>query len=70
MKKIFLFSLLLTAFFIWLNRNESSKPAAPDPATQTSLRPVSEHDWAKRSLDRARAVTEQARKNQTESQQP
>jgi hypothetical protein len=76
MKKIFLFAVLLTAFFIWLNRNESPAPSAanknkaPTANVQTSPRPVSEHDWAKRSIDRARAVTDQARKNQVESQQP
>jgi hypothetical protein len=70
MKKFFLFALLVTAFFIWLNRNDSSKPAAPAAQTTTKPQSVSEHDWAKRSLDRARAVTEQARKNQVESQQP
>jgi hypothetical protein len=70
MRKFFLFAVLLTAFFIWLNRNDSSKPATPNPTTQTGSRPVSEHDWAKRSLDRASAVADQARKNQVESQQP
>jgi hypothetical protein len=66
MRKFVLFALLLTAFFIWLNRNESQKP--PTPATKPQA--VSEHDWAKRSIDRARAVSDQARKNQIESQQP
>jgi hypothetical protein len=76
MKKIFLFAVLLTAFFIWLNRNESPVPSAanknsaPTANAQITPRPVSEHDWAKRSLDHARAVTEQARNNQVESQQP
>jgi hypothetical protein len=69
MRKFFLFALLVTAFFIWLNRNDSSKPASPT-GQPTKPSAVSEHDWAKHSLDRARAVTEQARKNQVESQQP
>jgi hypothetical protein len=70
MKKFFLFAVLLTAFFIWLNRNDSSKPTTASPTTQTTSRPVSEHDWAKRSLDRASAVAAEARQNQVESQQP
>jgi hypothetical protein len=71
MRKFFLFALLLTAFFIWLNRNDNSKPATRSPDAQGhSSQSVSEHDWAKRSLDRARSVTEQARQNQVESQQP
>jgi hypothetical protein len=70
MRKLFLFALLLTAFFIWLNRNDTSKPAPPSRNGQSQEQSVSEHDWAKRSIDRARSVTEQARQNQTESQQP
>jgi hypothetical protein len=72
MRKFALWAFLFTAFFIWLNRNDSSKPTAsnPAPAAQTKARQISEHDWAKRSLDRARTVRDQARENQIESQQP
>jgi hypothetical protein len=69
MRKFFLFALLLTAFFIWLNRNDNPKSATPSPNAQNP-QSVSEHDWAKRSLDRARSVRDQARQNQAESQQP
>jgi len=68
MKKFVVFALLVTAFFIWLNRNDSSKPASP--AAQAKPSAVSEHDWAKHSIDRARAVTEQARRTTAERQQP
>jgi len=79
MRKFVLFAFLLTAFFIWLNRNDSTAPLAANNkspvqsaggAAPATPRPVSEHDWAKHSLDRARAVANQARQNQTESQQP
>jgi hypothetical protein len=70
MRKFFLFALLLTAFFIWLNRNDNSKPAPPNANAPSQSQSVSEHDWAKRSLDRARSVTDQARQNQIDSQQP
>ena len=70
MRKFFLFALLLTAFFIWLNRNDNSKPGAPNQGEPRHSQSVSEHDWAKHSIDRARSVTEQARQNQIESQQP
>jgi hypothetical protein len=63
MKKFFLFALLVTALFIWLNRNDSSKPATPPPQSQSV-------HWPKNSIDRARSVTEQARRNTAESQQP
>jgi hypothetical protein len=68
MKKFVVFALAVTGFFIWLNRNDSSKPAAP--ATQGTPSAVSEHDWAKHSIDRARAVTIQARQNTAQSQDP
>jgi hypothetical protein len=70
MRKFFLFVLLLTAFFIWLNRNDNSRPATPNPSEQGRSQSVSEHDWAKRSIDRARSVRDEARQNQVESQQP
>jgi hypothetical protein len=70
MRKFFLFAVLLTAFFIWLNRNDASRPATPSINTQSQPASVSEHDWAKRSLDRARSVRDEARQKQVESQQP
>jgi hypothetical protein len=71
MRKFFLFALLITALFIWLNRNDSSsKPTTPAAQPTTKSSSVSEHDWAKHSLDRARSVTEQARRNTADSQQP
>jgi hypothetical protein len=66
MKKFVLFALLLTALFIWLNRNDSQKPVTQTAKPST----VSEHDWAKHSIDRARSVTEQARHNTAASQDP
>lgn len=74
-----LLAVLLTMFFIWLDRNNSSKRAAlsdkaqkesPSPAAQITPRPVSEHDWAKRSLDRAREVADQVREKRQENEQP
>jgi hypothetical protein len=75
MKKFFLLAVLVTAFFIWLNRNDPAGPAAPQtvasPASLTpSPRPVSEHDWAKNSIDRARRVTDQVRRATSDAQQP
>ena len=66
MKKFVLFAVLITAVFIWLNRNDSKKAVTQTP-TSTA---VSEHDWAKHSIDRARAVTIQARQNTAQSQDP
>jgi len=66
MKKFVLFAVLITAVFIWLNRNDSQKPVTQTPKPSE----VSEHDWAKHSIDRARAVTVQARQNTAQSQDP
>jgi hypothetical protein len=64
-------------FFIWLDRNSSANLAAAkaknqpsSPAAQASPGPVSEHNWAKHSLDRARAVSDQAREKRQEDDQP
>jgi hypothetical protein len=79
MRKFVLFAFLLTAFFIWLNRNDPTAPLAAnnkspvqsaDRTASATPRSVYEHDWAKRSLNRASAVANQARQNQTESQPP
>jgi hypothetical protein len=79
MKKFFVLVLLITAFFIWLNRNNSSAPSAakskaptesPRSAVQTKPQPVYEHDWAKHSLDRASEVADQVRKTRKENEQP
>jgi hypothetical protein len=81
-RKVVLLAVLLTMFFIWLDRNNASKRAAvaavnnkaqnqsPSPALQTTPRPVSEHDWAKRSLDRASEVADQVREKRQENEQP
>jgi hypothetical protein len=75
MKKFLLLALLITGFFIWLNQNGPAGASARHPAvtqqpTEATPRPVSEHDWAKRSIDRASEVANQARHNTAESQQP
>jgi hypothetical protein len=79
MKKFFLLVLLITGFFVWLDRNNSSAPSfvinkAPlestHSAAQTTPRPVYEHDWAKHSLDRASEVADQVRKTRKENEQP
>lgn len=77
MKKLFLLVLAITTFFIWLNRNDSpvvsEKPAAaasPTPAGPVKPSAVSEHDWAKHSLDRANEVVGQVHQTRLENEQP
>jgi hypothetical protein len=70
----------LGAFFYWQKQREVQSPITPKPAisqsaatqpTQPTQPPqVSEHNWMKRSLDRASAVAEKARAQTKESQDP
>jgi len=50
----------------------SSTPANPSTPTlaSTPVREVSEHNWMKRSIDRARDVTHEARTRTKEGQDP
>jgi hypothetical protein len=75
--KIFLVVLLIgTGIFFWQTRTRTTAPAAETEhakAAATSSvtpRPVSEHNWAKHSLDRAHAVTDQVAKTRKDNEQP
>jgi hypothetical protein len=72
----------LGGLFLW-QKNDSSKEAQPTakPAVQQSPAPAvaygatpsrepSEHNWMKRSLDRARDVTQQSQTRTRDSQDP
>lgn len=62
----------LGILYLW---QKSSEPA-PVPNEHASVeapvqpRQVSEHDWAKHSIDRAREVAEQGRKRTRDAQDP
>jgi hypothetical protein len=75
MKTFLLVILTVTALFIWQrNSNPTAtetkatqeRPAAKSPPP----RATSDHNWAKRSLDRAQAVADQARKSREEGERP
>ena len=73
--RIFLLVLLvLGVAFVW-QRQKQLPPVEETPSAhavvempQTSPRPVSEHNWAKRSLDRTNEVADQVRKSRQENQ--
>jgi len=75
MKTFMLVILTVTALFIW-QRNSNPTAAETKAAREmpaASLSPpqtTSDHNWAKRSLDRAQTVAEQARKSREESERP
>ena len=75
MKTFLLLVLSVTALFIW---QRNGKPAATETkatheiptATSSPARPTSDHNWAKRSLDRAQEVADQVRKSREEDHLP
>jgi hypothetical protein len=67
----------LGALYLWQKHNETPPPVAAKPAavSTSQLTPAprgqaSEHNWMKRSLDRARDVTEKSREQTRQSQDP
>jgi hypothetical protein len=71
MKKFLVIALLagLTVLFAIQKRNEPQKPAPENKVAQTattSPRPVSEHNWMKRSLDRTNEVKRQVAQQRKE----
>lgn len=72
MKTFLVLVLSVTALFVWQRSGEKNAVSKNKPAVEkvgpvaVTPRPVSEHNWAKHSLDRAHAVADQVR----ESRQP
>ena len=66
MKMFLVLVLSVAALFVWQRQgNETvtaTKPPAEKQATVAAVpRPISEHNWAKHSLDRAHEVADQVR---------
>lgn len=76
MKTFLVLVLSVTALFVWQRSGENNatpenKPAAAKAApVAVTPRPVSEHDWAKHSLDRAHEVANQVQQTRRENEQP
>ena len=72
---IFVVIVILGAFYFWQKHHETP-PVEQKPAVSTvQLTPAprgqaSEYNWMKRSLDRARDVTEKSRAQTKEAQDP
>jgi hypothetical protein len=65
----------LGAAYLWQKQHEEKPATAKTPAVanQSAVKPtatVSEHDWMKRSLDRATEVRNTARRQTKEAQDP
>jgi hypothetical protein len=75
MKTFLVLVLSVTALFVWQREGEknamANKPRRATPSAATaSPRPVSEHNWAKNSLDRTHAVMNQVRQSRAGNEQP
>ena len=85
MRGFLIFVLVAGVVFVFLRQKQNETPAAtaksvaaqplaakstPAPLTPAPRGQASEHNWMKRSLDRARDVTEQSRAQGQESQKP
>ena len=74
MKTFLLLLLTVTALFIWQREGEKNALAAKAPhasssAATASPRPVSDHNWAKNSLDRTHAVIDQVQQGREQNEQ-
>jgi len=75
MKTFLLLVLTVTALYVWQRQGNdavtATKPRVETAvATQAASRPVSEHDWAKHSIDRAHEVANQVRETCQQNEQP
>lgn len=74
MKTFLLVVLTVAALFIW-QRKSGGRAVETRPHESAALeaspaRTISEHNWAKNSLDRARDVADQMQSARAEDQQP
>jgi hypothetical protein len=75
MKTFLVLVLSVAALFVWQRQGSDVRPATkPQIATRsaptTAPPPVSEHNWAKHSIDRAREVADQVRQSREQNGQP
>jgi len=73
MRTFLLLVLTVTALYVWQRQGNdaitATKPRAKAADTLTA-RPISEHDWAKHSIDRAHEVANQVRETRRQNDQP
>ena len=75
MRTFLLLVLTVTALYVWQRQGNdavtATRPRTETPvATRTAPLPVSEHDWAKHSIDRAHEVANQVRETRQQNEQP
>lgn len=75
MRTFLLLVLTVTALYVWQKQGNdvvtATQPRAETPvATPAAPRPVSEHNWAKHSIDRAHEVANQVQETRQQNEQP
>jgi len=76
MKTFLVLVLSLTALFLWQRNGNQETAAQPKPTTvkvttaAVTPGPVSEHNWAKHSLDRTHEVMDQVQQARRSNEQP
>lgn len=74
MKMFLVLVLSATALFVWQRQGNNAVTATNPRIEERAVaaatpRPVSEHNWAKHSLDRAHEVTDQVRQSREQNEQ-
>jgi hypothetical protein len=74
MRTFLLLVLTVTALYVWQRQGNdavtATKPRAETAVATRAARPVSEHDWAKHSIDRTHEVANQVRETRRQNEQP
>lgn len=76
MKTFLVLVLSLTALYLWQRSGDQETATQSKPATEKTITaavtpgPVSEHNWAKHSLDRTHEVIDQVQKTRRSNEQP
>jgi hypothetical protein len=76
MKTFLVLVLSLTALYVWQRNGDQGSATQTRPATQklttaaVTPGPVSEHNWAKHSLDRTHEVMDQVQQGRRSNEQP
>lgn len=70
MKMFLVLVLTVTALFLWQRNSDRLVESTPPVVNNRAPTQVSEHDWAKNSLDSAQRVANQVRTIRAENEQP
>ena len=76
MKTFLVLVLSITALYLWQRSGDQKAPSQSKPAMDkvataaVTPGPVSEHDWAKHSLDRTHEVIDQVQQTRRSNEQP